>query len=246
MNGNPRDAAAATQFAHAAAAAGDPIEARDAYRAAIRSASPPDADLLAGLGDAQVRLGETAEALAAFRQLEERFPLDVRGYLGACSAQDALGHRREAASVLDAALQRLPPDDVAGRARIVGQFEAFRDLAKALAEAEALAGRAPDNSDAILLATHLQIKSERPDRALPLLKKLLAREPANARGRSQLGVVLDSPLLPNRSPQLAEDALLTAIETSPSETPAYRRLIELYEQDRRYKQCAYVAVQAAH
>ena len=243
MQANGRSASHAAQFARASAAAGDLLEARGAYRSAIRLAPRPEADLAAGLGDAEQRLGQCREAMAAYTQLVDRFPLDYRGYLGQSQVQELLGHRRDAVNALDSARTGLPQDDIAGRLKVAEHFEAFGDLARALAEAEVIRARAPDSAEAILLTTHLYIKAERPDRALPLLNALLVQEPSNARARYQLGVVLDSPLLPNRSSLLAEDALLTAVESSPSETPAYRRLTEMYEQQRRVRQCAYAALQ---
>jgi tetratricopeptide (TPR) repeat protein len=243
MKANRSDAASATRFASAAAAAEDLLEARAAFLSAVRLTPQPDAEQLAGLGSVEQRLGLCREALATYTQLVDRFPLDNRGYLGRSQALDLLGRHPEAVNALDAALGRLPVDDISGRTRVVEQIESFGDVARALHEAEANLARSPESADALLLTTHLQIKAERPDRALPLLQRLLAREPANARARYQLGVVLDSAVLPSHSSALAEDALLTAIERSPSETPAYRRLIEMYEQQGRYRQAAYVSLQ---
>jgi tetratricopeptide (TPR) repeat protein len=229
-------------FGRAALEAGDLLEAREAFQRAANSTPRPDVDTLAGLADAARRLGLCREALAAYTRLAELAPRDYRAYVGESETLDLLGRRAEAARALDAALQRLAPDDVAAHIAVAGQFEAFGDLARALSVAEELRARRPESEDAVLETAHLLIKSERPEDALPLLREVLARDPGNARARYQLGVVLDNPVLPGHNALLAEDALLTAIETSPSETPAYRRLIEMYEQQGRFRQSAYVSL----
>jgi len=237
-----KDVDAVARFARSALDAGDVLEARDAFALALRAAPRQDPDLMAGLGQSEARLGHLTAALAAYRWIAERFPLDSRGYLGVCQVEDLLGRRSEAAAELDRALRRLPEDDTAGRLAIASQFEAFGDLARALDTANQALARAPESTEAILLIAHLLIKAERPGDARPLLTRILEREPTNARARYQLGVVLDSPLLPNHDPLRAEDALLTAIEAAPAETPAYRRLIALYEDQNRYRQSAYISL----
>lgn len=240
---NPSDLDASAQFAFAALKSGDLLEAADSFQRAKRIAAEPNADLLAGLGECQQRLGLCREALATYEQLVRQFPHDGRGYLGKSQALDFLSDRPGASAALEAGLRQMALEDVAGRVAIVKRFEEFGDLARALDVSADIRKATGDSTDALLLTTHLYIKAERPAEAMPLVNQVVAREPANGRARYELGVLLDNPLMPRRDPLMAEDALLTAIEVSPDETPAYRRLIQLYEDQGKWRQCAYVSLQ---
>ena len=238
-----RDAAAAARFARAALDAQDLLEARGAFAAAMAGDGVKDPGILAGLAETDARLGRCAEALDEYTRVQASFPDDVRGYVGASQTLDLLGRRRDAVAMLDTALAKLSANDIAARMRVAAQYEAFGDVARALAQVTELLRIAPADDDLALLSAHLLIKSGRPDAAIPVLRQVLARQPANTRARYQLGVALLSPSSAHPEPQLAEDALLTAVESNSSETPAYRRLTEMYQEQGRFRACAYMSLQ---
>jgi tetratricopeptide (TPR) repeat protein len=240
---HPEDPGIQQGFAAAALDAGDPISALPAFRRTLSLTPKAGPELYDGQGRAQNMLGLCTDALATYRLLEQRFPSDARGYLEESQTLDLLNRRLEAVQALERGLAALSPDDVDGRLRLANQFDADGDTARALKEAEAVRSHAPTNPQAVLATVHLLIKTQRPGEARLLLEDLLARDPVNPHAHYQLGVVLDSPLLPERDPAQAENALLLAVREAPQTPTYYNRLAQFYQEQGKYRQCAYVSLQ---
>ncbi len=223
-------------------AAGDPLTALSLLQSAIRNTAHPAADLYYDLSEAEFTLGLCDRALDHARQMVSAYPRDSRGYLDMCSNLIRLHRRPEAAMTLDQGLQQLAPDDISGRIKLLDEFDANGDTARALKEVRALYAWSPDNPQVVISLCLYLLKSEEPAEARPMLVDLVARDPSNAQAHYELGVVLVNALLPQRDLSAAESELLTAIQLSPTRPAYFDQLGELYLDQGRYKQCAYISL----
>jgi tetratricopeptide (TPR) repeat protein len=209
----------------------------------MRLTDQPQADLYYDLGKSLFMLGLSDRALAVFEKMVRSYPLDARGYEEESHTLDRLNRRPEAARALEAGLGAITPNDVAGRIQIIDQFDADGDTARAYKEADSLRSRMPGNVPATLDVVRLLIKMQQPADARQLLLDLLAKDPANSQAHFAMGALLSNAALPERDTAAAENEMLLAVRSARDNPTFYSGLGELYMDQRKYRQCAYVSIQ---
>ena len=239
---SPNDPAAQIKFANEAMDAGDRLSALAGYRKALRITPKVDSAVYEAKGQAESDLGLLEDAQKTYQQLISASPEGTAGYLGLSRTLDLLHRRPDAVAALENGISKVPVSDTAGRLEIAKQFETFGDAVRALKEAETARAGAPDNVEAALAVVHLLIKLERPMDARSILDSLTAKNPAAAQAKYQLAVAINSPLYASREPGRVENLLLETIQQAPQDTPAYKLLGQLYHEQGRYRQEAYIYI----
>ena len=214
-----------------------------ALKRAFRLTHTPGPALYYNLGHAQDMVGLYGDALSTYRQMIRAYPRDGRGYLQECLTYQLLTRPPDEIRSLESGISALPETDVAGRLPLANQFDVDGDTGRALLEAQAIRNLNPTNSEATLAVVDLLIKSQRIPEARPLVADLLAREPTNHHAHYAMGIILASPSLPDHDAAAAEHELLTAAREAPGNPLYYKRLGELYLDQGKWRQCAYVALQ---
>jgi tetratricopeptide (TPR) repeat protein len=234
------EAQAQRDFGLAAIQAGDLLSAREGLRAAIRLNPQAEPTVYKALGLCEIQLGLFAEAAQTFETLISHAPEFAAGYVGLRRAQSLQDQHAAAARTLERGLQAVPVRDVSGRLAMVAELEQRGDLLRALAEAKTVQAQAPTNPDAALMVAHLLFRLGRLPEARALLEKLLAADNSDHAAHAALGSVLASPLQPKRDLALAEHHFLEALHFSQKDTESCQRLAQLYQEQQRYRQAAYI------
>ncbi len=240
VRAHPEDVGAQVDFARKAAAVGDILSSDEAWRAALRHSPQADPVAEEALGRCQLQLGLYTDALHTYQRLLERAPQEAAPYIGLSRAQSALGRNDAAMQTLERAARALSASDARGHLGIAAEFEQHGDLPRALAETQAAHASAPDNPDIAVSLAHLLYDLQRLPEAQRLLEPLVAAHPDNNRARRLLAAILNSPLNPHRDPAQAENQLLQALEQNARDPDALQRLGELYQEQGRYRQAAYI------
>lgn len=236
----PQDATAQIEFARRAAFAGDFLSARAAILLALKRNPQADPEVEDALGHCQMELGLYTDALRTFQGLIRRFPENAALYISLSQVQRILRQREDALQTLERGLKAVPRSDIGGRLALMSELEQHGDLKRTLAVAQAIHADAPNNPNAALAVARLLYKLLRPAEARPLLEKLVAEHPDNGLARYYLASVADSPLLPRRNRKLAEHILLEALQRNPQDALAHTRLGEMYQEQGRHRQAAYI------
>jgi tetratricopeptide (TPR) repeat protein len=237
---SPNDPTSQLKVANEAMGAGDRLSALAGYRKALSITPKVDHVVYEAKGHAESDLGLLEDAKKTYQQLIAASPESAAGYLGLSLTFDLLHKRQDAITALENGISKVPVSDTAGRLELAKQFETFGDAVRALKEAEAVHAAAPDHVEASLAVVHLLIKLERPADARAILDTLLAKNPETAQAKYQLAVAINSPLSAEHLPARVENLLLETIQQAPQDTPAYKLLGQLYHQQGRYKQEAYI------
>jgi predicted Zn-dependent protease len=237
------DEASYRKFAREATLSGDPLAAYLALQDYLRGQSDPSPPLLDTLGRVQIQLGLAPDAERTYREVVRKAPEAVRGYLGLSRALMIQERRQEAADTLERGWTTLPPTDMKGHLDLVEEWEQRGELPRALQGAEALHRQTPAPPEVTLTYARLLFKLHRLPEAKQQLEPLVVAQPDNGPARTLLAGVLASPLLPGRDVAVAESALLEAIQHNTADITSLSRLGQLYQEQGRFKQAAYVYTQ---
>lgn len=231
------------KFARDASLGGDPLTAYLALRAYLRGLSQPSPSVLDASGRLQMQLGLAREAERTYRAVVAKAPQTARGYLGLSRALVVLERRKEAADTLEAGWNALAPGDIKGRLDMVEEWEQRGELPRALQAVERLEPQSSSSPEITLTRARLLFKQHRLNEARQALEPLIAAHPDHGPARTLMAGILASPLLPERNPADAETALLEAIQRNTADIASLSRLGQLYQEQGRLKQAAYIYIQ---
>jgi tetratricopeptide (TPR) repeat protein len=237
---SPNDPTAQLKVANEAMDAGDRLSALAGYRKALSITPKVDPAVYEAKGQAESDLGLLEDAQKTYQRLISASQESASGYIGLSRTLDLQHKRQDAITALENGISQVPVSDTAGRLEISKQFETFGDAVRALKEAESARAAAPDSVEAALAVVHLLIKLERPMDARAILDTLRAKHPENTQAKYQLAVAINSPLSAEHSPARVEHLLLEAIQKAPQDLPAYKLLGQIYQEQGRYRQAAYI------
>jgi Tfp pilus assembly protein PilF len=168
----PKEYRARFYFGEAALAGGDTVRAAASYRAALEI-DGKSAGAQLGLGRALAREGKLAEAAPYFRHAAELDPEYRSSLLELASLYEKSGQKAEAIEIF----RRFPGDP--GAQEHLGQLlletKQYADAIPALEQAHA---KSPTEANRVALAM-AYLFDQQLDKALPLLDKAVAEEPAN-------------------------------------------------------------------
>ena len=243
LNGVRQDAAALLDLAGKAMRAGDLLAAREILRSAAGSSGNPEPRVEETLARCELGLGLYEDAATRLERLLSKAPADVRAAAGLSRAQAALGKNVEAVRTLERAARAASGAAPADRLRLVEELERLGDLPAALREARAVLQSSPEDAEAGLTVARLLYLLHRLEEARPLLERLVARFPENGGAAYYLAVLVNNPLLKQREPAVAEHLLLQNVIRDPGDTRSLRTLGELYQEQGRHRQAAYIFIQ---
>jgi tetratricopeptide (TPR) repeat protein len=239
---HPDDPTALLEWGRQAINAGDPLSARAGLSRAVQLVPPHDPTVYDALGTAQSQLGLYREAVQSYRRMVNDAPNDAAGYLGLSRAYSALGDRNEAARAIEQASQSIPPNDVRGRLDVAAEFDARFQSTRALEEAHKAQAAAPNDPGVVVSVAGLLVKLHRNEEAQCMLRAVLARNPTDHLANRLMGQIENDPTRPARNEKMAEHYFLTALRSDPHDAKACGELAQMYLDQRRYKQAAYVAL----
>ncbi|HZO89963.1 MAG TPA: tetratricopeptide repeat protein [Chthonomonadaceae bacterium] len=229
------------EAAQAATRIGDLLSARAEIRAALaHNPQPPPPVISDVLARCEAQLGLFSEAIRTYDDLIARAPGSAIGYIGLSRVQFLLGQRQEALRTLERGSGAVAASDIQGRLALVSEFEARAEVQRALKEAQAVAGAAPEEPAAKVAVARLLGKLGRLTEARQMLEKVLAAHPDHAEALSALADLLLNPLLPKSDPAAIEQTLLRAGQNNPRDTASFTRLGAFYQELGHYRQAAYV------
>lgn len=240
VQSDPHNVTAQMEFARRAAFAGDFLSARAALLHALKPKPQANPEAEDALGHCLMELGLYTAALRTFQGLLRRFPENAALYINISRLQGILRQREDALRTLERGLKAVLRSDIGGRLALMSELEQYGDLRRTLAVAQVIHADAPDNPDTALAVARLLYKLLRLQEARLLLEKLVANYPDNNLARYYLASVIDSPLQPHRDRKFAEHILLETLQRHPEDLLAHERLGEMYMQQSRYRQAAYI------
>jgi tetratricopeptide (TPR) repeat protein len=200
-------------LASALFASGDFAKAEQAYKSALEiDPKSPDAEL--GLAHVLVKQDHLADAAPHFQQAATLNPNYRDGLLELASLYEAAKQTSEAI-----ALYQQFPDNPGAQERMGALLLASGQAADALAHFQAAVAVSPTPANCAALAT-AYLKNKEPDKALPVIEKVLAADPADFELRMLHGRILRDQ---RKFPQ-AEQDFFNATKIKPDSSEAWSEL----------------------
>lgn len=154
-------------------AAGDFKSALAASQAAV-ARLPENVDLLARLGQAQLRTGDHQQALNTYNRIAALQPKGPTGYLGAAEAQVQANDLAAASRSIKKAME-VAPDHLPALQMAMGMALKQRQPDQARAIAREVQKQRPDEALGYLLEGEVELVAKHPDAAVVVLRKALAK-----------------------------------------------------------------------
>ena len=200
-------------LASALLASGDFVKAEQAYRAALEiDPKSPDAEL--GLAHALAKQDRVAEAAPHFQNAASMNPNYRDGLLELASLYEAAKQAPEAI-----AIYKQFPDNPGAQERLGALLLASGQPADAIANFQAAVAASPTPANRAALAT-AYLKNKEPDKALPVIEKVLAADPNDFELRMLHGRILRDQ---RKFPQASQD-FLSATKIKPDSAEAWSEL----------------------
>jgi tetratricopeptide (TPR) repeat protein len=164
----------------------------DSARATLEEAKarlPPSSALERALGDVSEAEGDVQTAIARYRAAISMDPKDVAAHFHLGAALRKVGRFEESAAELDkvAAVDADYPGLVLERGLL---FEDSGDVEHAIEQFKSALAKAPEDPDLQLRVGSAYVAIDRPDDALPMLKKVLEKRPVSAEANHYIGRAL--------------------------------------------------------
>lgn len=177
---------------------------------------PDDGKLQRRLGGVYYRAGRMNEAEQHFKKAAELLPKDpiCPLYLGMLS--ELRGAPQQAAGYYERTLELKPDNPIALNNLAYILAETTADLDRALTLVQRARSLVPENPDIADTLAWVYIKKNLPDSALPILKQILTKRPADANWRYHLGMALYQ----KGEKAQAKKELETALRNSPTKKEA--------------------------
>ena len=194
-------------------ASGDFTKAEQAYKAALEiDPKSPDAEL--GLAHALAKQDRVAEAAPHFQNAASMNPNYRDGLLELASLYEAAKQAPEAI-----AIYKQFPDNPGAQERLGALLLASGQPADAIANFQAAVAASPTPANRAALAT-AYLKNKEPDKALPVIEKVLAADPNDFELRMLHGRILRDQ---RKFPQASQD-FLSATKIKPDSAEAWSEL----------------------
>jgi tetratricopeptide (TPR) repeat protein len=200
-------------LASALLASGDFVKAEQAYRAALEiDPKSPDAEL--GLAHALAKQDRVVDAAPHFQNAATMNPDYRDGLLELASLYEAAKQAPEAI-----AIYKQFPDNPGAQERLGALLLASGQPADAIANFQAAVAASPTPANRAALAT-AYLKNKEPDKALPVIEKVLAADPNDFELRMLHGRILRDQ---RKFPQASQD-FLSATKIKPDSAEAWSEL----------------------